>query len=159
MLKARRHIATAEKGGSISAGQVVGHQCLAHEANIEAGSVDMVMVWIALHDMHNPSHVLETVRSMLRPDGCVLVLEFTNEDDFSALVSGDNAAQKGLTKFCLSVSVLHCLPVAKALEPSQAIGTAFSFATMQSVAGRAGFNNVSFFKANDTMSMFILKMK
>ena len=158
MIKARRHIATAETEGRITAGQVVGHQCLAHEANIPAGTVDMVMVWVALHDMHNPSHVLQTVRSMLRTDGCVLVLEFTNEDDFSSLVAGQDAAQQGLTKFCLSVSVLHCLPVAKALEPSQAIGTAFSLATMKSVAGRAGFNNVTVFKANDTMSMFILKM-
>ena len=77
MAKARRHIATAETEGRISVGQVVGHQCLAHQANVEAGTVDMVMVWIALHDMHNPSHVLETVKGMLRPDGCVLVLEFT----------------------------------------------------------------------------------
>jgi SAM-dependent methyltransferase len=65
--KAARNIAAAEKRGEVQPGQVgellptprqvVPHCCFAHEATIEPGSLDLVMVFIALHDMHNPSEV------------------------------------------------------------------------------------------------------
>ena len=117
MVKARRHILTAESQGKISPGQVVAHQCLAHQVQVDR--VDMVLVWVALHDMYNPSHVLSSVRNMLSPGGCVLVLEFSNKDDFVSLVNSDDQMSRGMTKFCLSVSVLHCLPVSKTMQPSQ----------------------------------------
>jgi len=156
MVKARRHILMAESQGKISPGQVVSHQCLAHQVQVDR--VDMVLVWVALHDMYNPSHVLSSVRNMLSPGGCVLVLEFSNKDDFVSLVNSDDQMSRGMTKFCLSVSVLHCLPVSKTMQPSQAIGTALSLATMKKVAAKAGFNNVTVFPANEGMSMFVLKV-
>ena len=134
--------------------------CLAHEADIRPGGVDIVMVWVALHDMNNPTTVLETARSLLAPDGCVLVLEFTNPDNFTDLVNGATEEAKKLrpqTQFCLSVSVLHCLPVSKTIAPSQAIGTSISLSTIQKIASRAGFTNVSVFPANETMSMYVLR--
>lgn len=158
MEKARVNIREAEREGTVAGEQVVPHCCLAHEANVEA--VDLVLVWVALHDMHNPSHVLDTARDILRPGGAVLVLEFNSPDNFAEVASDTSEAAapvRGQAQFCLSVSTLHCLPVAKALNPSQAIGTAFSMATMKKVAAKAGFTDVSSFPANDTMTMFVLR--
>ena len=120
MEKARINISVAEREGTVGGGQVVPHCCLAHEANVE--SVDLVLVWVALHDMHNPSQVLSTVRDILRPGGAVLVLEFNSPDNFAEVASDTSEAAapvRGQAQFCLSVSTLHCLPVAKALNPSQ----------------------------------------
>ena len=107
-------------------GQVIPHCCMAHHADIPQASVDIVLVWVALHDMYNPSEVLDTVRPLLKPEGCVLVLEFANPDNFSELMaanpeSPEVAQMRGQTQFCLSVSTLHCLPVSKTEDPSQVI--------------------------------------
>jgi len=155
--KAKFNFSEAVSNKRVKAGQIVPHCCFAHEANIPKGSVDMVMLFICLHDMYNPSEVLASAMDMLKPDGCILVLEFTNPDSFSDLMSSDSPQQKGITKFCMSVSVLHCLPVAKVETPSQAVGTCFSKSTMEKVAAKGGFNSVSSFAANEMMSLFVIR--
>jgi len=156
MEKANLNFAEAVSAKRIKAEQIIPHCCFAHEANIPKGSVDLVMLFICLHDMYNPSEVLASAIEMLKPDGCILVLEFTNPDSFADLMSGDSP-QKGLTRFCMSVSVLHCLPVCKVEKPSQAIGTCFSLNTMKKVAAKGGYNSVTNFPANDMMSLFTIK--
>ena len=152
------------------------HCCLAHEVpGLGPGSVLLVLVWIALHDMHNPATVLAAARQLLAPGGAVLVLEFSSPDNFAEVASSEAAeaaAVRAQTRLCLSVSVLHCLPVSKQLQPSQvtplsittqlqrcvqAVGTAFSPATMARVAARAGFSSVTSFPATDGMTMFVLR--
>ena len=155
------------------------HCCLAHEVpGLGPGSVLLVLVWIALHDMHNPATVLAAARQLLAPGGAVLVLEFSSPDNFAEVASSaaaEAAAVRAQTRLCLSVSVLHCLPVSKELQPSQvtldtrlsittqlqrcvqAVGTAFSPATMARVAARAGFSSVTSFPATDGMTMFVLR--
>jgi len=152
----KANISKAVSSNCVKAGQIVPHCCFAHEADIPKGSVDLVMLFICLHDMHNPSEVLASAIDMLKPNGCILVLEFTHPDSFSDLMSSDSP-QKGLTKFCMSVSVLHCLPVCKVETPSQAVGTCFSLSTMKKVAAKGGFNSVSSFTANEMMSMFVIR--
>ena len=97
--------------------------CLAHEVpGLGPGSVLLVLVWIALHDMHNPATVLAAARQLLAPGGAVLVLEFSSPDNFAEVASSaaaEAAAVRAQTRLCLSVSVLHCLPVSKELQPSQ----------------------------------------
>ena len=138
----------------------------------------LVLVWIALHDMHNPATVLAAARQLLAPGGAVLVLEFSSPDNFAEVASSEAAeaaAVRAQPRLCLSVSVLHCLPVSKQLQPSQvtpdtglsitrqlqrcvqAVGTAFSPATMARVAARAGFSSVTSFPATDGMTMFVLR--
>ena len=159
MEKANLNFAEAVSGKRVKANQIIPHCCFAHEANIPKGSVDLVMLFICLHDMYNPSEVLASAVDMLKPDGCILVLEFTNPDSFPDLMSSDSP-QKGLTKFCMSVSVLHCLPVYKVGPvgtPSQAVGTCFSLNTMKKVAAKGGFNSVTSFAANEMMSLFVIK--
>jgi len=147
---ARQNIREAEAAGTVGQGRVVPHCCLAHEAG--TGQVDLVLLLICLHDMHNPSEVLQSARSLLAPGGCLLVLEFTVPDSFP----GPEEARPA-TRFCLSVSVLHCLPVSKERSPSQALGTALSRHTLARLAATAGLKNVTSFPVNETMSLFLLK--
>ena len=101
------------------------HCCLAHEVpGLRPASVLLVLVWIALHDMHNPATVLAAARQLLAPGGAVLVLEFSSPDNFAEVASSEAAevaAVRAQARLCLSVSVLHCLPVSKELQPSQVI--------------------------------------
>ena len=99
------------------------HCCLAHEVpGLRPASVLLVLVWIALHDMHTPATVLAAARQLLAPGGAVLVLEFSSPDNFAEVASSEAAevaAVRAQARLCLSVSVLHCLPVSKELQPSQ----------------------------------------
>lgn len=157
MEKGRVNIKAAEERGEVRQGQVVPHCCFAHKAPISRGSVDLVLIFISLHDMSNPSEVLASTMSLLSPGGTVLVLEFTAPDSFSSLMSGQvSATQRGLSTFCYSASVLHCLPVSKVERPSQAVGTQFSLPTMKVVAAKAGFSKVASVRANDAMTLFII---
>ena len=154
------------------------HCCLAHEVpGLGPASVLLVLVWIALHDMHNPATVLAAARQLLAPGGAVLVLEFSSPDNFAEVASSEAAevaAVRAQARLCLSVSVLHCLPVSKELQPSQvitlsitrqlqrcvtvqAVGTALSPATLVRVAARAGFSSVTSFPATQGMTMFVLR--
>ena len=153
------------------------HCCLAHEVpGLRPASVLLVLVWIALHDMHNPATVLAAARQLLAPGGAVLVLEFSSPDNFAEVASSEAAevaAVRAQARLCLSVSVLHCLPVSKELQPSQvitlhhqtaaalctvqAVGTALSPATLVRVAARAGFSSVTSFPASQGMTMFVLR--
>ena len=157
MEKAKFNFTESVSSKKIRSGQVIPHCCFAHEADIAKGSVDMVMIFISLHDMYNPSEVLGSTIDLLKPEGCILVLEFTHQDSFSDLMTGSVGPQKGLTQFDMSLSVLHCLPVAKVETPSQAVGTCFSLATMKKVAAKGGFNSVTCFSANEIMSLFVIK--
>merc|ERR1712013_70478 len=157
MEKAKFNFTESVSSKKIRSGQVIPHCCFAHEADIAKGSVDMVMIFISLHDMYNPSEVLGSTIDLLKPEGCILVLEFTHQDSFSDLMTGSVGPQKGLTQFDMSLSVLHCLPVAKVETPSQAVGTCFSLATMKKVAAKGGFNSVTSFSANEIMSLFVIK--
>jgi len=157
MEKGKVNIKAAEERGEVREAQVVPHCCFAHEAPISPGSVDVVLIYISLHDMNNPSEVLASTQTLLSPGGTVLVLEFTAPESFSSLMSGKaSAKQRGLSTFCYSASVLHCLPVSKVETPSQAVGTSFSLPTMKAVAAKAGFSRVSTLKANDAMTMFVI---
>lgn len=157
MEKGKANIRAAEERGEVRQGQVVSHCCFAHEAPITPGSVDLVLIFISLHDMNNPSEVLASTQTLLSPGGTVLVLEFSAPESFFSLMSGQTSAmQRGVSTFCYSASVLHCLPVSKVETPSQAVGTQFSLPTMKAVASKAGFSRVATVKANDTMTLFII---
>jgi len=156
--KAKINIGDAESKGLITPGQVIPHCCFAHEANISPGTVDLVLIFVSLHDMYNPSQVLSSTAPMLTQDGTILVLEFSAPDSFSSLMEeGVDPLQRGISQFTYSASVLHCLPVSKVENPSQAIGTVFSKTTMKVVASKAGFTRVESVKANEKMTLYIIK--
>lgn len=97
-----------------------------------AGPFDLVLVLEALHDMARPAEVLQAIREALAPGGAVLVADEKVADRFVA--PGDE-----IERLIYGWSILHCLPVAMAESPSEAIGTVMRSEAVQALARTAGF--------------------
>jgi SAM-dependent methyltransferase len=93
----------------------------------------LVTIFEALHDMADPVGVLASLRCVLAPGGCVLVMDERVADTFSA--PGDE-----VERFMYGCSVLHCLPVGMAEQPSAATGTVMRADTVRRYAGEAGYD-------------------
>jgi 2-polyprenyl-3-methyl-5-hydroxy-6-metoxy-1,4-benzoquinol methylase len=101
-----------------------------------AGSYDLVTICEALHDMARPVEALHAARLMLAPGGCVFVADERVGERFTA------PAEDPMERFCYAASVLHCLPVGRADEPSAATGTVMRPHTVRAYAADAGFSGV-----------------
>ena len=93
---------------------------------------DVVLVMEALHDMARPTEVLAAVRGALAPGGVVVVADEAVAETFTA--PGDE-----LERMMYGWSVSHCLPAARAEQPSAALGTAQRPGTVADLARAAGF--------------------
>ncbi len=98
----------------------------------DAGRYDLVCVFDALHDMARPVDVLRACRALLRPAGCVLLMEPRAGERFTA------PAQE-MERFIYSVSVLHCLPLGLTEQPSAGTGAVLRPETLRRYAAAAGF--------------------
>jgi SAM-dependent methyltransferase len=96
------------------------------------GPFDLIVVLEALHDMARPTRALAAFRAALAPGGSVLVADERVGERFVA--PGDS-----VERMMYGWSVVHCLPVAMAEQPSEAIGTAIRPAIVQGCARDAGF--------------------
>lgn len=101
-----------------------------------AGPYDLVCVFDALHDMARPVPVLRRCRELCAATGAVLLMEPRVEERFAA-PAGD------LERFMYACSVLHCLPVGLAEQPSAGTGTVLRPATVRAYAAEAGFARVT----------------
>jgi SAM-dependent methyltransferase len=99
------------------------------------GPYDLVTIFEAVHDMARPVEVLRTVREVLAPGGTVLVADEKVAETFTA--PGDE-----IERLMYGWSVLHCLPVGMAEQPSAATGTVMRSETMRGYAEEAGFSGV-----------------
>jgi SAM-dependent methyltransferase len=100
----------------------------------DLGPVDVVLVMEALHDMARPTEVLAAVREALAPGGVVVVADEAVAETFTA--PGDD-----LERMMYGWSVSHCLPAARAEQPSAALGTALRPGTVAELAAAAGFGS------------------
>jgi 2-polyprenyl-3-methyl-5-hydroxy-6-metoxy-1,4-benzoquinol methylase len=100
-----------------------------------AGSYDLVCIFDALHDMAHPVDVLRTCRALRADGGCVLLMEPNAAEGFTAPASE-------IERFLYAISVLHCLPVGLAEQPSAATGTMIRPGTVRTFATEAGFADV-----------------
>jgi SAM-dependent methyltransferase len=100
-------------------------------AEIE-GEYDLVTVFEAIHDMSRPVEALAALR---RLGGTLLVVDERVADSFTA--PGDD-----VERLMFGWSVLHCLPVGLAEQPSAATGTAMRADTFRRYAREAGFDDV-----------------
>ena len=99
------------------------------------GAYDLVTIFEAVHDMPQPVEVLRAARSLLAPDGCVIVADERVAETFTA--PGDE-----VERLMYGYSVLHCLPVGLAEQPSVGTGTAMRPDTLADYALGAGFTDV-----------------
>ena len=106
---------------------------VAHAADSGLGNdVDVAFVFEALHDMARPVEVLTQIRAACRDDGTVIVMDERVAEEFGAI--GDP-----VERFMYGASVLHCLPVGMAEQPSVGTGTVMRPSTMHRYATDAGF--------------------
>jgi 2-polyprenyl-3-methyl-5-hydroxy-6-metoxy-1,4-benzoquinol methylase len=101
----------------------------------EDGPFDLVLVLEALHDMARPDEALRAIRKALAPGGSVLVADEKVGDQF-------HAPADDLERLMYGWSIVHCLPVAMAEQPTAAIGTVIRAATVQALATGAEFPRV-----------------
>jgi 2-polyprenyl-3-methyl-5-hydroxy-6-metoxy-1,4-benzoquinol methylase len=102
---------------------------------VPSGPYDLVTIFEAIHDMARPVEALRAVRGMLAPGGAVLVADERVAETFIA--PGDE-----VERFMYGASVLHCLPVGMAEQPSAGTGTVIRPDTMRRYAMEAGFSNL-----------------
>lgn len=100
-----------------------------------AGRYELVTIFEAIHDMSRPVEALRAMRGLLAEDGTLLVADERVADAFVA--PGDD-----VERLMYGWSVLHCLPVGMAEQPSAATGTAMRASTFREYAQEAGFSNV-----------------
>ncbi|WP_158059306.1 SAM-dependent methyltransferase [Halorussus halophilus] len=98
------------------------------------GDYDLVLAFECLHDMSDPVGVLATMRRLVGDDGTVLVVDERAGDSF--------AERTEIEGLLYGFSVLHCLPVGMADQPSAATGTVMRADTVREYADEAGFSSV-----------------
>ncbi|MGD8166579.1 class I SAM-dependent methyltransferase [Herbiconiux sp. P16] len=103
-------------------------------ASVE-GTVDLVTVFEALHDMGEPVRALQAFRRALAPGGAVLVADEKVGDEFTAPAGEEERMQ-------YAFSVLHCLPATMAESAGVANGTVLRVPTVRRWAAEAGFGRV-----------------
>jgi 2-polyprenyl-3-methyl-5-hydroxy-6-metoxy-1,4-benzoquinol methylase len=102
----------------------------------EAERYDLAVVVEAIHDLSRPVEVLGSIRSMLKPDGTLIVADERTSDAFVA--PADEAE-----RLFYGYSVLTCLPSGMVDKPSAATGTVMRRSTFERYAYDAGFGEVS----------------
>jgi SAM-dependent methyltransferase len=95
-----------------------------------------VFVFEALHDMPQPVAALEAARRMLADGGVCVVMDEKVADEFTA--PGDE-----VERFMFAASVLHCLPVGLAEQPSAGTGTMLRRPVIERYAAEAGFSSIT----------------
>lgn len=100
-----------------------------------AGQYDLVTACECLHDMADPVGALRAMRQLAREGGTVLIVDERVGDRFTP-------EGTGLEWFMYGFSVLHCLPVGMADQPSAGTGTVMRTGMLRHYAQRAGFTDV-----------------
>ena len=101
----------------------------------ERGPFDLILVLEALHDMARPGDVLRSLREALAAGGSVIVADEKVGDHF-------HAPADDVERLMYGWSIVHCLPVALADQPSAAIGTVIRSETVRALAADAGLARV-----------------
>lgn len=97
------------------------------------GTVDLVTIFEAVHDMSDPVGVLGAARRLLGPGGSVLVVDEKVAESFTA--PGDE-----VERIMYGYSILFCLANGLANRPSVGTGTVMRPDTLRRYATAAGFS-------------------
>jgi predicted O-methyltransferase YrrM len=99
------------------------------------GDYDLVAAFVMLHDVARPVETLRAMRQLAGAHGTVIVLDMRVGDSF--------VAPGPLTdRMAYAMSLLYCLPLSLADEPSVGTGTVMRVETFQTYARAAGFRDV-----------------
>jgi 2-polyprenyl-3-methyl-5-hydroxy-6-metoxy-1,4-benzoquinol methylase len=112
-----------------------------------SGRYDLAIAIECIHDMSRPVEALRAMRSMVGNDGVVLVVDERVGEEFKAPSDETERLMYGF-------SVLHCLPVGMAEQPSAATGTVMRPATLRHYATEAGFSGVEILPIDNELWRF-----
>jgi 2-polyprenyl-3-methyl-5-hydroxy-6-metoxy-1,4-benzoquinol methylase len=114
---------------------------------LHIGRFDLVCAFEMLHDVADPVGVLRNAHAAVKPGGTVLVMDERTEEQFTA-------PGQLLERFFYMASVLHCLPVGMATQPSAGTGTVMRPDTLRAYATEAGFTDVAVLPIEHDMFRF-----
>jgi 2-polyprenyl-3-methyl-5-hydroxy-6-metoxy-1,4-benzoquinol methylase len=100
-----------------------------------SGRYDLAIAIECIHDMGRPVEALQAMRFMVSNDGAVLVVDERVGEDFTA-------PSDEIERLMYGYSIVHCLPVGMAEQPSAGTGTVMRPATLRRYATEAGFSGV-----------------
>ena len=100
-----------------------------------SGRYDLAIAVECVHDMSQPVEALSAMRSMVGGDGAVLVVDERVREDFAA-------PSDEIERLMYGWSILHCLPVGMAEQPSAGTGTVMRPTTLRHYAIEAGFSGM-----------------
>jgi 2-polyprenyl-3-methyl-5-hydroxy-6-metoxy-1,4-benzoquinol methylase len=112
-----------------------------------SGRYDLAIAIECIHDMSRPVEALRAMRSLVSEDGAVLVVDERVGETFAA--PGDE-----IERLMYGWSVLHCLPVGMADQPSVGTGTVMRPATLRRYATEAGFSEIEILPIENDMWRF-----
>jgi SAM-dependent methyltransferase len=112
-----------------------------------AGAYDLVTAFECLHDVAQPVAVLQAMRRLAGEHGAVLVVDERVSETFMGPGNDVEWMMYGW-------SVLHCLPVGMAEQPSAATGAVMRLATVQRYATAAGFRRVEVLPIENALFRF-----
>jgi predicted O-methyltransferase YrrM len=108
----------------------------------EHGVYDAVFAFECIHDMPRPVEVLSAIRSAVKADGVVVVMDEAVAPEFTA--PGDD-----LERLMYGFSLFVCLPDGLSSTPSAGTGTVMRPETLASYAREAGFDHVDVLPIHD----------
>jgi SAM-dependent methyltransferase len=103
---------------------------------------DVAFAFECVHDMAQPVSVLTAIRSVLVPDGVLVVMDEAVAEEFTA--PGDD-----LERLMYGFSLFVCLPDGRSSDPSEATGTVMRRSTLEGYARRAGFGGADVLPTGD----------
>ncbi|HYI56205.1 MAG TPA: methyltransferase domain-containing protein [Microlunatus sp.] len=103
---------------------------------------DAAFAFECLHDMPRPVEVLAAIRSAVRPDGLVVIMDEAVADEFTSPGSEIDQCMYGFSLFI-------CLPDGMASTPSAGTGTVMRRPLLTDYARRAGFAEVTVLPIED----------
>jgi SAM-dependent methyltransferase len=102
---------------------------------LAAGGYDLALALECIHDLADPVSVLAAMRSMVKPDGVVIVMDERVGETFTG--DADSVEQ-----LMYGFSLLCCLPDGRNAAQSVATGTVMRQPTFEGYAHQAGFSSV-----------------
>ena len=114
-----------------------------------AGHYDLVTAFTCIHDMSRPVAALKTMRALAGSEGTVFISDLRSGERFL-----DAANDRDVERLYYGFSLLHCLPVGMAEQPSAATGSIMRPDVLRGYAAAAGFSGVEILPIEDAYSTY-----
>ena len=111
-------------------------------ADLDEASYDVAFAFECIHDMAQPVEVLASLRRVLAPGGCLVVMDEAVAETFAP--DGDE-----LERMMYGFSLLICLPDGMSRQPSAGTGTVMRPSVLRGYAEEAGYASTEILPIED----------